>query len=64
MTEFRIDNLGEAAEAIQQAMADGQRLEVCGAGTKRHLGRIASYDHLLDVGGMSGIIDYQPEELC
>ena len=63
MTEYQIDNLGQAAEAIRQVTADGQRLELCGAGTKRHLGRIASYDHLLDAGGMSGIIDYQPEEL-
>ena len=57
MTEYQIDNLGQAAEAIRQVTADGQRLELCGAGTKRHLGRIASYDHLLDAGGMSGIID-------
>ena len=63
MTEYQIDNLGQAAEAIRQVTADGQRLELCGAGTKWHLGRIASYDHLLDAGGMSGIIDYQPEEL-
>ena len=63
MTEYRIDNLAEAAEAIQQATAGGHRLELRGAGTKRHLGRIASYDQVLDAGGMSGIIDYQPEEL-
>jgi len=63
MTDFQVSNLGEVAEAVQQAMAQKSHLEVRATGTKRHLGRAASYDHVLDVSGMSGIIDYQPEEL-
>lgn len=63
MSDFQVSNLGEVAEAVQQAMADKARLEVRAAGTKRHLGRIAGYDHVLGVSGMSGIVDYQPEEL-
>lgn len=63
MTEFQVNNLGEVAEAVQQAVADKARLEVRAAGTKRHLGRAASYEHVLDVSALDGIIDYQPEEL-
>ena len=63
MSDFQVSNLGEVAEAVQQAMADKTRLEVRAAGTKRHLGRVANYDHMLDVSAMSGIVDYQPEEL-
>ena len=63
MTEFRVGNLNEACEAVQQAVAQGTRLELVAAGTKRHLGRGASYDAVLDASAMSGIIDYQPEEL-
>lgn len=63
MAEFQVNNLGEVVEAVQQAVADKLRLEVRAAGTKRHLGRIASYDQVLDVSALAGIIDYQPEEL-
>lgn len=63
MTDFQVNNLGEVAEAVQQAMAEKARLEVRAAGTKRHLGRASSYDHVLDVSALSGIVDYQPEEL-
>ena len=63
MTDFKVSNLGEVAEAVQQAMAEKARLEVRAAGTKRHLGRASSYDHVLDVSALSGIVDYQPEEL-
>lgn len=63
MTDFKVSNLGEVAEAVQQAMAEKARLEVRAAGTKRHLGRASNYDHVLDVSALSGIVDYQPEEL-
>lgn len=63
MTDFQVGDLGEAREVIQQAVAAKTRLELIGAGTKRHLGRIASYEAVLDASAMSGIVDYQPEEL-
>jgi len=63
MTDFHVSDLDQACDAIRQAVATKTRLEVCGAGTKRHLGRIAGYDAVLDASDMSGIIDYQPEEL-
>ena len=63
MTDFQVSDLGEARDAIQQAVAAKTRLELVAAGTKRHLGRSASYDAVLDTSAMAGIIDYQPEEL-
>lgn len=63
MTEFQVGDLNEARDVIQQAVAAKTRLELVAAGTKRHLGRSASYDAVLDASGMAGVIDYQPEEL-
>ena len=59
MTDFQVSDLGEARDAIQQAVAAKTRLELVAAGTKRHLGRSASYDAVLDTSAMAGIIDYQ-----
>lgn len=63
MTDLQVRDLDDTRDAIRQAVAAETRLEVAAAGTKRHLGRPASYDAVLDVSAMSGIIDYQPEEL-
>ena len=63
MTDLVVSDLHQVQEAIRDASADRRRLEVRSAGTKRHLGRITSYDAILDVGSMAGIVDYQPEEL-
>ena len=63
MTDLVVSDLHQVQEAILDATADQKRLEVRAAGTKLHLGRIASYDAILDVSAMAGIVDYQPEEL-
>lgn len=63
MTDYQVGDLNEAQDAIQQAVAAQTRLELVAAGTKRHLGRAATYDAVLDTSAMAGIIDYQPEEL-
>lgn len=63
MTEFQVGDLNEARDVIQQAVAAKTRLELVAAGTKCHLGRVVRYDAVLDASAMSGIIDYQPEEL-
>jgi glycolate oxidase FAD binding subunit len=44
-------------------MADKSRLEIIASGSKRALGRQCAYDVTLDLSAMTGIIDYQPEEL-
>ena len=63
MTDFLVSDLPQVQDAVQDALAAKSRLELRAAGTKRHLGRAASYDAVLDVSAFNGIIDYQPEEL-
>ena len=63
MTDIVVTDLQQVQAAVQDAMAAKSRLEIRAAGTKRHLGRAASYDAVLDVSAFNGIVDYQPEEL-
>ena len=63
MSDIKATDLRDVQDAIQAAVAAKTRLEVRASGTKQHLGVAAAYDHVLDVSAMSGIIDYQPEEL-
>ncbi|MEC8643392.1 MAG: FAD-binding protein [Pseudomonadota bacterium] len=63
MTDIVVTDLQQVQDAVQDAMAAKSRLELRAAGTKRHLGRAASYDSVLDVSAFNGIVDYQPEEL-
>ncbi len=60
---IRVNGLDEAAKIIIAATADKKRLGVASMGSKTALGRAVSYDDLLDLSAMRGIIDYQPEEL-
>ena len=53
----------EACALIRDAATAGKSFEISGAGTKRNLGRPVSTGVILDVGRLSGVIDYQPEEL-
>ena len=63
MTDLIATTLAEVKDTIDGAIARSHRLEVCSTGTKRHLGRTPEVDAVLNVSGLSGIIDYQPEEL-
>ena len=63
MTDIFVSDLEQVRDAVQDAVSARSRLEVRAAGTKRHLGRIETYDAVLDVSAFSGIVDYQPEEL-
>jgi glycolate oxidase FAD binding subunit len=52
----------ELCDLMQQAVAERAALSVCGGGTRRAL--YASADRrVLDMSGLSGITQYQPEEL-
>ena len=53
----------EVAEAIRDAIAHDQTLEVLGAGSKRALGRPVNADRTLDVSSCRDVISYEPEEL-
>jgi glycolate oxidase FAD binding subunit len=59
----KINNLDEAATAVLDAQQQKHRLELHGLGTKTGIGNQPVYDACLDVSGMQGIVDYQPEEL-
>ena len=63
MTDIAASDLNQVQDAVQDAVAARSRLELRAAGTKRHLGRSATYDAVLDVSAFNGIVDYQPEEL-
>lgn len=45
------------------AISNGEPLEVVGRSSKRVLGRPFQAETVLDLSGLSGVIDYEPEEL-
>jgi glycolate oxidase FAD binding subunit len=53
----------QVLQALKWACAEGKSLNVQGQGTKARLGRVATYDHVLDLSGLSGIEEYSPSEL-
>jgi len=58
-----VTTAAQVLETLRWANSDGKTLNVQGRGSKRLLGRRMSCDHTLDLGGLSGIIDYAPNEL-
>jgi glycolate oxidase FAD binding subunit len=44
-------------------MNAGEAVEVVGSGTRRGLGRPVDAAHVLDVSGLRGVLEYEPEEL-
>ena len=53
----------ELRQAVEWALNDSQTLDVRGQGSKLAIGRPMSCDQVLDLSGLSGIVDYAPEEL-
>lgn len=53
----------ETAEAVAAAAAAGTPMELIGFGSKRGLGRPVAAEVTLDLSGLAGVVDYQPEEL-
>lgn len=53
----------EVRQAVEWALNDSQTLDVRGQGSKLALGKPMSCDQVLDLSGLSGIVDYAPEEL-
>ena len=56
-------SLTELREVIVGAVADNQRLDIRGGGTKATIGRETPESAILDMGGFTGIVDYDPAEL-
>jgi glycolate oxidase FAD binding subunit len=53
----------ELRQAVEWALNDGVTLDVRGQGSKLALGQPMQCDQVLDLSGISGIVDYAPEEL-
>ncbi len=53
----------ELRQAVEWALSDGVTLDVRGGGSKAELGKPMQCDQVLDLSGLSGIVDYAPEEL-
>src|SRR5204863_5205373 len=63
MVTFVPSDLGELRDAVAEALAAEEPVEVVGGGSKRALGRPVQAAHTLDLSGLSGIRDYAPSEL-
>lgn len=60
---FTPANDREAAAIVKEAHAASQTLEIVSQGTKRDLGRPVKASAVLDVSALTGVLEYQPEEL-
>lgn len=60
---FKPTDPDQARDMVAWAVAEKQPLDLIGRGTKRRLGRPMQTAHTLDLSGLSGVIDYEPEEL-
>ena len=56
-------DLGELRDAVGEAIAVEEPLEVVGGGSKRGLGRPLQLPRTLDLSRLTGIREYQPGEL-
>src|SRR5256885_1876618 len=63
MVTFVPSDLGELRDAVAEALAAEEPVEVIGGGSKRTLGRPVQAAHTLDLSRLAGIRDYAPSEL-
>src|SRR5215471_5325685 len=63
MSHLAPTDLGELRDAVGEALAAGEPLELIAGGSKRGLGRQLQLPRSLDLSGITGIRDYQPSEL-
>jgi glycolate oxidase FAD binding subunit len=63
MSRFAPADLGELRDAIGEALAAEEPLELVAGGSKRGLGRPLQLPRTLDLSRLAGIRDYQPSEL-
>src|SRR6266851_2966297 len=53
----------ELRQAVEWALNDGVTFDVRGQGSKLALGKPMRCDQVVDLSGLSGVVDYAPEEL-
>jgi glycolate oxidase FAD binding subunit len=63
MASFQPADAQDVAEIVAAAMAAKENIAISGGGSKRALGRPVETIHHLDLGRLSGIVDYDPAEL-
>src|SRR5216110_2175915 len=63
MVKFAPSDLSELRDAVAEALAAEEPVEVVGGGSKRGLGRPLQTAHTLDLSRLSGIRKYTPSEL-
>ena len=63
MTRYAPADVTELREAVGEALATEEAIEVVAGGSKHELGRPLQLPHVLDLSGLSGIRDYEPSEL-
>jgi glycolate oxidase FAD binding subunit len=60
---MRAASEADVVEIVREARARRTTLEIAGGGTRRNVGRPVQCDAVLEVGLLSGIVSYEPEEL-
>src|SRR5258706_3634966 len=63
MNRFAPANLDELRDAVADALAAEEPVELVGGGSKRNMGRPLQTPYTLDLSRLSGIRDYAPSEL-
>jgi glycolate oxidase FAD binding subunit len=63
MSRFAPADLAELRDAVLEALAAEEPVEIIAGGTKRGLGRPLQLPRTLDLSRLAGIRDYQPSEL-
>jgi glycolate oxidase FAD binding subunit len=63
MTRLLPTSINELHDAVAEALAAGEPVELVAGGSKRGLGRPLQVPRTLDLSELSGIRDYQPNEL-
>ncbi len=63
MTILRPADEKELSDAVAKAAAERRPLDIVSGGSKRAFGRPATAEHVLDVSGIAGVVNYEPAEL-
>ena len=59
----KVTNESQVVDFVRQARAEKKPFEIVAGGTRRHIGAPVPSLPQLDVSGISGIVNYEPEEL-
>jgi glycolate oxidase FAD binding subunit len=63
MATLSVSSEVDVVEVVRDARESRRTLEIIGHGTKRGYGRPVTCDDVLDLSGLSGIVNYEPDEM-